>query len=81
MPFALCDQKRNRWSQYVVTDISADSPTQGFLQVNDVIEEVDRKPVRSAQEYEEIVSKIGKQDTVLLLIYRDGGSAYLTIQP
>jgi serine protease Do len=65
----------------VVTDIGADSPSRGLLQANDVIEEVDRKPVRSAKEYEEIVSKIGKHDTVLLLIYRDGGSAYLTIQP
>jgi len=65
----------------VVTEISADSPAQGLLQANDVIQEVDRKPVRSAQEYEEIVSKIGKHDTVLLLIYRDGGSVYLTIQP
>jgi serine protease Do len=65
----------------VVTVIGTDSPARGLLQPNDVIEEVDRKPVRSAQEYEDIVSKIGKQDTVLLLIFRDGGSAYLTIQP
>ena len=65
----------------VVVDIGADSPTQGLLQSNDVIEEVDRKPIRSVQEYEEIVSKIGKNDAVLLLIYRNGGSAYLTIQP
>jgi serine protease Do len=65
----------------VVTDIGTDSPTRGLLQPNDVIQEVDRKPVQNAQEYEKIVSKIGKHDTVLLLIYRDGGSAYLTIQP
>ena len=30
---------------------------------------------------EKIASKIGRHDTVLLLVYRDGGSAYLTIQP
>ena len=65
----------------VVTDVSSDSPAQGALQPNDVIQEIDRKPVRSAQEYEEIVSKIGKNDTVLLLINRGGGSAYLTLQP
>ena len=64
----------------VVTEVGPDSPAQGLLQANDVIQEVDRKPVRSAQEYEEIVSKIGEHATVLLLIYRDGGSAYLTIQ-
>ncbi len=65
----------------VVTDVGSDSPAQGLLQGDDVIREVDRKPVRSAKEYEEIVSKIGRHDTVLLLIYRDGGSVYLTIQP
>jgi len=65
----------------VVTNVGSDSPAQGLLQGNDVIQEVDRKPIRSVHEYEEIVSKIGRQDTVLLLIYRDGGSVYLTIQP
>ena len=64
-----------------VTAVGPDSPAQGLLQENDVIEEVDRKGVRSAQEYEDIVSKIGKHDTVLLLIYRRGGSVYITIQP
>jgi serine protease Do len=64
----------------VVTDVGSNSPAQGLLQANDVIQEVDRKPVRSALEYEDIVSKIGKHDTVLLLIYRDSGSVYLTIQ-
>ncbi len=64
----------------VVTEVGSDSPAQGLLQANDVIQEVDRKSVRSVQEYEEIVSKIGKHDTVLLLVYRGGGSVYLTIQ-
>ena len=65
----------------VVTDIASDSPSQGLLQVNDVIEEMNRKAVRSAQEYEAIVSKIGEHDTVLLLIFRDGGSIFMTIKP
>jgi len=65
----------------VVTAVSPDSPAQGGLQPNDVIEEVNRKAVRTAQEYEDIVSKIGESDTVLVLIYRGGGSVYITIQP
>jgi len=65
----------------VVTDIASDSPSQGLLQVNDVIEEMNRKAVRSAQEYEAIVSKIGEHDTILLLICRDGGSIYMTLKP
>jgi len=65
----------------VVTDIASDSPSQGLLQVNDVIEEMNRKAVRSAQEYEAIVSKIGEHDTIHLLIFRDGGSIYMTLKP
>ena len=65
----------------VVTDVSSDSPAQGALQPNDVIQEIDRKPIPSAKEFEEFVSKIGKNDAVLLLVYREGGSAYLTLQP
>jgi len=65
----------------VVTDISSDSPVQGLLQQNDVIQEVNRQPIQSVQDYDQIVSKIGDTEPVLLLIYRDGGSAYLTIRP
>ncbi len=64
----------------VITDVASDSPTQGLLRPGDVIEEVDRKTVGSVHEYEEIVSKIGERATVLLLVFRDGGSVYLTIQ-
>jgi serine protease Do len=65
----------------VITNISEDSPSQGLLQANDVIQEVNRKAIQSAEDYDRAVSKIGENDTVLLLIYRDGGSVYLTIKP
>jgi len=65
----------------MVSAVSEDSPAQGLVQEGDVIEEVNRTAVRSAQGFEEIVSKIGARDNVLLLIYRDGGSIYLTLQP
>jgi serine protease Do len=65
----------------VITGISPDSPTQGLLQQNDVIQEVNRQAIQSAQDYDQAVSKIGENDTVLLLIYRDGGSVYLTLKP
>jgi serine protease Do len=63
-----------------VTDISSDSPAQDLLQTNDVIQEVNRTPIQSAQEYEQVVSQIGDKEAVLLLIYRGGGSIYLTIK-
>ncbi len=65
----------------VISNISPDSAAQGVLQAGDVILEVDRKGVKSVEEYERIASKIGPRDTVLLLIYREGGTAYVTIGP
>jgi len=63
-----------------VTDISSDSPAQDLLQTSDVIQEVNRTPIQSAQEYEQVVFQIGDKEAVLLLIYRGGGSIYLTIK-
>ncbi|HET7319218.1 MAG TPA: PDZ domain-containing protein, partial [Nitrospirota bacterium] len=65
----------------VITGVGPDSPAQGILQPNDVIQEVNRQPIQGAQDFDGAVSKIGAADTVLLLIYRDGGSIYLTIRP
>ncbi len=65
----------------VITDVSSDSPAQGLLQQGDVIQEVNRKTIQSAQDYDHAVGKIGDKDAVLLLIYREGGSLYLTIKP
>jgi serine protease Do len=65
----------------VITGVAPDSPAQGLVQPGDVIQEVNRQPVQSAQDYEQAVSKIKEKDAVLLLIYREGGSIYLTIKP
>jgi serine protease Do len=65
----------------VVTDVAPDAPTHGLLQANDVIQEVNRQGIKSAQEYEQAVSKIGDKDGVLLLVFRQGGSMYITIKP
>ncbi len=64
-----------------ITSMSADSPAQGVLQAGDVIMEVNRHEIRNVQEYDQIVSKIGERDNVLLLLYREGGTIYLTIRP
>ncbi len=64
----------------VVVDVSEDNPAYGLVSKNDVIEEVDRKPVKDLKDYEEIVSEIRPSDTVLLLLYRDKGHIYVTIK-
>jgi serine protease Do len=64
----------------VVTEVGPESPAQGLLQPGDVIQEINKIAIRSAQDYDKAVSKLGEHDTVLLLIYREGGSIYLTIK-
>lgn len=64
----------------LVADVSEDNPAYGLVSKNDIIEEVDRKPVKGLKDYERIVSKIGPSDTVLLLLYRERGHIYVTIK-
>ena len=65
----------------VVTDVASDNPTHGLLQANDVLLEVNRHNIKSTQDYEQVVSKVGEKDGVLLLVFRQGGSIYITIKP
>jgi serine protease Do len=65
----------------VVTAVSPELREQGLLQPNDVIQEVNRTPVQNVQDYDKAVAKVGEKDTVLLLLYRNGGSAYVTLRP
>jgi serine protease Do len=68
-------------SGVVITDVASDGPSHGYLQANDVIQEVNRQSINSTQDYDRAVSKIGEKDGVLLLVYRQGGSIYITIKP
>jgi serine protease Do len=68
-------------SGVVITDINADSPAQGILQAGDVILEVNRHDIKNISDYDKFVSKIGEKDSVLLLIYREGGTIYITLRP
>lgn len=65
----------------VVTDISGESPASEVLLKNDIILEINRKPVSTLSDYERIVSGIGASGSALLLIYRNGDYAYVTIAP
>ncbi len=68
-------------SGVLVTNVGGDSPAQGTLAQNDVIQQVNRMDIRSVEDYMQADSKIGPKDTVLLLIYRNGGYLYVTIKP
>jgi serine protease Do len=65
----------------VVTQVPDASPAgDAGLQRGDVIEQINRQPVNSMQDYQRLVSQAGKQ-TLVLLINRGGNTAFLVVQP
>ena len=63
----------------VVTDISEDSPAVMALTQGDVIQEINRQKITNVKEYETIVSKLNPDEDILLLIYRNGSSIFITL--
>src|SRR4030067_1315581 len=63
----------------VVTDVSEDSPAVMALTQGDVIQEINRQKITNVKEYENIVSKLIPEEDILLLIYRNGSSIFITL--
>ncbi len=63
----------------VISDVAEDSPAAGILTQGDVIQEINRRRITGVKEYLEIASKIGKEENVLLLVYRGGASVFITL--
>jgi len=51
------------------------------LREGDLIVEINRQAVKSVKDYDRLASKVGKQDTVLLLVNRQGRNSYFAIKP
>ena len=63
----------------VVTEVEPDSGAdRAGLMPGDVIREINRKPVRSVQDYEKAASSLKKGENVLMLINRRGASLFLS---
>ena len=63
----------------VITDIEENSPAGGLLTPNDVILEVNRKKINSMKDYESVVSKIKSGQDILLLIFKNGSTIYISL--
>lgn len=63
----------------IVNSIDEDSKSLGILQRGDIILELNRKPVTNVKEYQDVVSKIEKNQDVLALIIRNKTSIFITI--
>ena len=65
----------------VVSDINEDSPAEGTLMRGDIIMQINRKNITSVKDYETVVSDIKTSQGIMILIYRNGSSIYVTLSP
>lgn len=63
----------------IVSDIEEDSPAYSILMQGDIIQEINRQKVTNLRDYIDIVSKIKPNTDILLYIFRNGSSVYITI--
>ena len=66
----------------VVTRVADGSPAgEAGVQVGDVITEVNRKPIATLRDFQNVTDKLLPKDPALVLVLRNGRSLYLTIKP
>ncbi|MEW6602276.1 MAG: DegQ family serine endoprotease [Nitrospirota bacterium] len=63
----------------IITDIDDNGVAIMALKPEDIIEEINRKPVGSVKDFQKIASKLDENESVLLLIYRAGSHMYITL--
>jgi serine protease Do len=63
----------------IVTDVDEESPSASVLTQGDIIQEINRLKITNAKEYGKVVSAIKPGQDILLLIFRGGSSAYITL--
>ena len=65
----------------IISDIEDSSMAAGILAQGDVIQEINRRKVTGTKNYTDVVSKIKKDESVLLLVFRGGSSLFVTLSP
>lgn len=63
----------------VISNIAEDSPASMALERGDVIQEINKQKITSIKTYENVVSRLKPNEDILLLIFRNGSSIYVTL--
>jgi serine protease Do len=66
----------------VIAEIDADSPAgKAGLREGDVIQEVNKQPVKNAKDLVVISKKLKANEKILLRVYSQGRSGYVALEP
>lgn len=72
----------NRVKGVVVQDVRSGSPAEeAGLSRGDVIQEVNRKPVQSSEQFSQQVHSLPKDKDLLLLVWSNGGASFRVVHP
>jgi serine protease Do len=63
----------------IVSSVDPESSAYRVLMQGDIIQEINRKPVRSLDEYNKEMAKQDSKKDILLLVYRKGSYLYITL--
>jgi serine protease Do len=63
----------------IITDVAEGSPADGILAANDVIRGINRKKIDNIKDYNDAMKSNKANESLLLLIYRNGASIYVTL--
>lgn len=66
-------------SGVIVSNVSQDSPASMLLTQGDVIMEINRVKILNTKDYEDIVARLKPDQDILLLIFRNGSSLFITL--
>jgi len=66
----------------VVTGVAADSAAEEYgIRAGDVIMQINRKDIKTIKDFSKVADEIKKGDSVLVLVYREGMTIYITLTP
>lgn len=63
----------------IITDIEDGSPAEGVLMQHDIIMEINKERIDNIKDYETVGSKIKSDQSILMLIYRNGSTVYIPL--